>query len=132
MMSSNSYFQAKFVFQNTPGSEPQIPGLSLKPIAILKETARFDLLWTMRDMGDEFLSTVEYRSELYSSAYIERLLHRFEELLETVVAQPDGRLSDLVKPLVAADEAEHQQQQQAFAKKKVRRSRVRPKAVAVG
>ena len=55
--------------------------------------------------GQQLTGTLEYNTDLFDAATIERMLGHFRTLLEGIVADPDQRLSEL--PLLTA--AERQQ-----------------------
>ncbi len=48
-------------------------------------------------MAGELVGTVEYRTELFEAELIERLIRRYAEVLEGVIAKPERRLSELLQ-----------------------------------
>lgn len=89
-------FQVMMVLQNTPGGAVHMPGLSISPQATSSATAKFDLAfeWAQRDGQLNLL--VEYNTDLYDAATIERVSGHYCQLLASVAQapkQPIGTLS---------------------------------------
>ena len=104
-MSHTPLFQVMFVFQNTPMEVLELPDLTLSPLEIETRIAQFDLALFMEDIEQGLIEVLEYNTDLFDAATIARLLGHFQALLESIVANPDQRLSDL--PLLT--EAERRQ-----------------------
>lgn len=68
--------------------------------------AKFDLSLEMQDQAQGLLTYLEYNTDLFDAATIERLTGHWQTLLEGIVADPEQRIADL--PLLT--EAEWQQQ----------------------
>lgn len=81
-------FQVMMVLQNTPGTAVQMPGLSMTPYGTGSATAKFDLAfeWVERDGALNLL--VEYNTDLFDQASIERLSGHYRHLLEQVALDP--------------------------------------------
>ncbi|HEY2739332.1 MAG TPA: amino acid adenylation domain-containing protein, partial [Thermoanaerobaculia bacterium] len=95
--------QAVLVFQNAMSGTIgtlELPGLKVLPVAVETGTAKFDL--TVEISGDSFAGSIEYRSDLFDAATIDRLASHFVTLLTGAVAAPERRLSEL--PLLTAAE----------------------------
>src|SRR5438105_2676209 len=58
-------------------------------------TAKFDLLFDLRDIEEGLRGEVEYNTDLFDEATIERLLGHYRVLLEAVLADPDRPISRL-------------------------------------
>ncbi|MBO0797416.1 MAG: AMP-binding protein, partial [Blastocatellia bacterium] len=95
-MSRPSLFQVLLILQNAPRDvEIGGHGLTLSALRIDKGTSNFDLTLTMVEEARGLNATVEYNTDLFEAATIERLLQHFQTLLEGVVASPDQRISAL-------------------------------------
>ena len=68
-------------------------------------TAKFDLTLMLTDGGDDIDLEIEYSTDLFDEARIERMVGHFRTLLEAAAANPGQQLSDL--PLLT--NAERQQ-----------------------
>ncbi len=89
-------FQVVFVFQNVPQSTLDLPDLSITAIELDSEIAKFDLTLSMREDGSVLRGHIEYNSDLFDRATIDRMVGRFETMLESIVADPDRRVGDLL------------------------------------
>ncbi|MGY2237228.1 amino acid adenylation domain-containing protein [Pseudomonas gingeri] len=98
-------FQVMLVLQNTPGAAVEMPGLSLAPHGTSSATAKFDLAFELVEQGNGLQLTVEYNTDLFDAATVERLAGHYRRLLEQVA-------EDAKQPIGALDllsEAERQQ-----------------------
>jgi amino acid adenylation domain-containing protein/thioester reductase-like protein len=100
--SLNPLFQVMFVLQNAPMPPLHLPGLTLSPIEIESGTAKFDLSLDMVEATPGLLALLEYPTELYDAATIDRMLGHLRNILAALIADCDLRLSDL--PLLSASE----------------------------
>ncbi len=80
-VSRSPVFQVMFDLQNAPVSELNIHGLEFQPIEIETTTAKFDLSMTVQDQDGRLLVAMEYNSDLFEAATIERLLERYQQVL---------------------------------------------------
>ncbi|HEX5868969.1 MAG TPA: amino acid adenylation domain-containing protein, partial [Longimicrobium sp.] len=83
-------------------SDDTEPALALRPVdpenaAEMVDTgvAKFDLQFTTVDLGDELAGAIEYATELFDPATIERMARHLVTLLRAAVRQPDAPLSSL-------------------------------------
>ncbi|WP_335939250.1 amino acid adenylation domain-containing protein [Streptomyces sp. PTD5-9] len=104
-------FQTMLVFQDAGGSGLSLPGLAASSEELGTGTAKFDLLFSIAEQRSEerehagIAGTVEYATDLFDRATVERLLERLVDLLGAVVEDPD-------RPLAAIgllDDAERRQ-----------------------
>jgi amino acid adenylation domain-containing protein len=58
-------------------------------------TTKFDLTLSMQETEEELVGEVEYNTDLFDAATIERMVGHFQTLLAGIVAHPDQRLLDL-------------------------------------
>ncbi|MBS1808496.1 MAG: amino acid adenylation domain-containing protein [Acidobacteria bacterium] len=104
-LSYNPIFQTAFALQNESAAELKIPGLQLQPVKLGSMTAKFDLLMSLCEVPQGLRATVEYSTDLFDPATIERLLHHYQNLLQGIVVNPLSQISEL--PLLSAAE-QHQ------------------------
>lgn len=89
-------FQVKFLLQNTPqDSELSLRGLTLRPFNFEIEASTFDLLLSMLDTEQGLAGTFEYSTDLFGETTIARLGQHFRNLLESIVANPRQRVSEI-------------------------------------
>ncbi|WUP96012.1 amino acid adenylation domain-containing protein [Streptomyces sp. NBC_00247] len=95
-LSRNPLFQTLFVFQNTPdGDAWGLPGLDVERVGVGGQDAKFDLQLTAAESGDEVQAVLEYRTDLFERATIERMAGHLGTLAAAVAATPDAHLSEL-------------------------------------
>ncbi len=95
-------FEVMFVFQNASIKKLELPGLSIQPLEVNSETAKFDLTLTLQENEQELIGTVEYNTDLFDETTISRLVEHFHTLLVGIVANPQQQVSNL--PLLTAKE----------------------------
>jgi amino acid adenylation domain-containing protein len=101
-LSYNPIFQTAFALQNESGAALSLPGLQLSPVKLGSITAKFDLLVSLCEVPAGLRVVVEYNTDLFEAATIERLMQHYQTLLTGVVANPLRRVSQL--PLLSAAE----------------------------
>ncbi len=93
-LSHNPLFQVVFVLQNAPQGAVEVGGFEMSAVETTRAIARFDLefhLWESEQGLNGFLI---YSTELFEAETIERMLGHFQTVLESVVADPQQRVSD--------------------------------------
>ncbi|HEX7239342.1 MAG TPA: amino acid adenylation domain-containing protein, partial [Longimicrobiaceae bacterium] len=88
-------FQVVLVLQNAPGGAVELPGLELRLEGAETGTAKFDLTLAMGESGDGLEAALEYATELFDAATVERMAARFGVLLAAAAADPDRSVADL-------------------------------------
>jgi amino acid adenylation domain-containing protein/FkbM family methyltransferase len=104
-LSRSPLFQVMFAIQNAPASPPDLSGISVSFLDAGGVPAKFDLSMTMTDTGSDLINTINYNTDLFDYSTITRLFDHLHNLVESIVRQPDRRLSEF--NLLA--EAEQQQ-----------------------
>ncbi|MFN6530673.1 non-ribosomal peptide synthetase [Nostoc sp. ChiSLP03a] len=94
-LSYNPLFQVMFVLQNVPK-----PNISLSDISVTYEegyngTSKFDLTLFMEDSEQGLVATCEYNTDLFNADTVTRMLGHLQTLLESIVSDPQQRISDL-------------------------------------
>ncbi|MCG6575988.1 amino acid adenylation domain-containing protein, partial [Pseudomonas sp. AF32] len=86
-LSHNPLCQVALSLDNTPGGgELSLPGLTLAPVAQAHETSQFDLMLTLGNDGGTLAGVIEYASDLFDRATVERFAQHFLVLLHAMVA----------------------------------------------
>ena len=88
-------FQVMFAYQTEMAQASEIPDLSIHPIEIHNCTAKFDLTLAVVENGDEIRMNLEYDTDLFDLDRIERMAGHFQTLLQSIIADPDQRISEL-------------------------------------
>lgn len=95
-LSYQPMFQVMFQLQNAARDVWRFDGLQCTWLnRASRDVTNFDLSLTMRDATPELSGTIEYSTELFERATIERLIGHFRTLLANIVAHPQHVISDL-------------------------------------
>ena len=94
-LSRNPLFQVFFVMQNVPLAQLQLTGLKLSPLAVDNQTTRFDLALRIVETPIGLKGVFEYSTDLFERESIERLARYFENLLNSLTADPSRPISRL-------------------------------------
>ena len=87
-MSRSPLFQVKMLLQNTPQESRDIPGLKVQLWQSQTEMAKFDLTLTISESSAGLLGSLEYATDLFDAATVERVAGHYERLLAAVVQKP--------------------------------------------
>lgn len=96
-LSHSPIFQAFFVLQNAPVSSFELPQLQLEPYALEDRTAKFDITLTMVEQEGQLLGYLEYNTDLFTDATIQRMLEHLRSILDSALLAPEKRIDDLVQ-----------------------------------
>jgi amino acid adenylation domain-containing protein/non-ribosomal peptide synthase protein (TIGR01720 family)/FkbM family methyltransferase len=88
-------FQVMFALQNAPQGSLELPELKLEQIDFETGTTKFDLTLQMEEAGPFIRGSVGYQSDLFDQATIELMIDHFQQLLNSIVGDPNQRLSEL-------------------------------------
>ncbi|WP_324612825.1 non-ribosomal peptide synthetase, partial [Streptomyces specialis] len=94
-------FQIMLVLQNTAEAALDLPGVEVTEETVPSAGARLDLTLTLREhRGPDgtpsgMTGRAEYSTDLYDARTIDTVLRRWVRLLETSVAEPERRISDI-------------------------------------
>ncbi|WP_244121399.1 non-ribosomal peptide synthetase/type I polyketide synthase [Burkholderia gladioli] len=103
-LSRQPLFQVVFGFQQaTPPMS--LPGIEIAELDSEAMAVKFDLSLQMRQHRDHLACTLEYATDLFDRASIERMIGHYRNLLEAAVRDPRQRIGEL-DMLGAADRAQ--------------------------
>ena len=94
-MTRNPFFDVVFQLRNNPPRSISLRDLKIEEYGFVSDIAKFDLSVALREDVAGLSGSVEYRTDLFDAATIERMIGHFQTLLEGIVANPDQRISDL-------------------------------------
>ncbi|MGD2114725.1 MAG: amino acid adenylation domain-containing protein, partial [Acidobacteriota bacterium] len=104
-LSRSPLTQVAFAFQNAPGDDLELAGVSAREEPLGGTKSQLDLNLQMRDVeGGAIEAVLEYATDLFDRTTAERLLARFQGLLEAVLDDPARSVRDL--PVLTAAERE--------------------------
>ncbi|WP_437970202.1 amino acid adenylation domain-containing protein [Sorangium sp. So ce260] len=95
-------FQAAFAFQGAPERPRALGELVASPFEVDTATAKFDLLLALEEGDGGISGGIEFSTELFDRATIERWRGHLETLLAASAAQPERCVGDL--PLLGREE----------------------------
>jgi non-ribosomal peptide synthetase component F len=95
-------FQVMFSLPNAPMPALRSPDITLTPFEAPSGTAKFDLTLFVAEAPEGLHLTMEYSSDLFDPATVDRMLAHYRILLESIVAQPDRPVGLL--PMLAEEE----------------------------
>ncbi|MET0645394.1 MAG: condensation domain-containing protein [Pyrinomonadaceae bacterium] len=105
-LSRNPIFQVSFVFVDYKKTAVGSPQLDQKMINTDSGSVVADLMCGVREHSERPTLLFEYNVDLFDAATITRMMIRYETLLESILSQPDGRLSTL--EMLTEEEKEQQ------------------------
>ncbi len=88
-------FQAMLVLQNTAPAGLVLEGARVEKLEVSGEPAKFDLLLSLREAEDGLAASLTYRTELWREESVARMAEHFRRLVESAVADPDRRITEL-------------------------------------
>jgi amino acid adenylation domain-containing protein len=94
-LSHSPLFQLMFVLQNAPAGHRELSGLELSPVRLENNTTKFDLSLSLSEQSNRIKGSLEYSTDLFDEATIIRMIGHLQTLLEGIVANPNGRVSEL-------------------------------------
>jgi amino acid adenylation domain-containing protein len=100
--SRSPLYQVVFSLQNAPQTVYELPGLSLRPLVLLRQTAKVDLALTLQEAAHGLHGWWEYNVDLFEASTIARMHNHWLTILQGLVTRPEQRLSTL--PLLSAQE----------------------------
>ncbi|HEY1353938.1 MAG TPA: amino acid adenylation domain-containing protein [Ktedonobacteraceae bacterium] len=98
----NPLFQTMFVLHNAPTPQMQLHDLAVRVVSLPRQIAELDLTLNLWEAEGLLHGQVEYRTDLFERASIQRLLARFQLVLKGMVQCPDQPIGSL--PLLTAHE----------------------------
>ncbi|CAN5459447.1 hypothetical protein BH11PSE11_BH11PSE11_03500 [soil metagenome] len=93
--SRSPLFQVSFALQSFPETEFALPGITLVSQPLVSHTAKFDLLLEILTSSERMSGSFEYNTDLFLPQTIESFASSFICLLQSIVADPQCRLSEL-------------------------------------
>jgi amino acid adenylation domain-containing protein len=94
-LSYSPLFQVMFVLQNAPSTGLELEGLSVSPVRVGTETAKFDLNLSIHETPEGLSGALQYNTDLFHASTIERMRGHFKTLLTGIAANPEQRISEL-------------------------------------
>jgi amino acid adenylation domain-containing protein len=84
------------------GARMRVGGLPFEAITLDQRIAQFDLTLTMGEVSGSLAAAIEYNTDLFDAATIQRMAGHLQALLAGIVAEPQRRIAEL--PLLTEQE----------------------------
>jgi amino acid adenylation domain-containing protein/non-ribosomal peptide synthase protein (TIGR01720 family) len=94
-ISHNPLFQVMFSVETEIGGPLNLAGASIVPEIVETRISKFDLTLNLAPTADGLCGSLEYCSDLFDAATIERMVSHFVQLLESISAHPDEPVAHL-------------------------------------
>src|SRR5205807_652674 len=94
-LNRNPLFQVVFQLQNMPTTGERRANTTQPSFEINRSTAIFDMSVNLWETGNDIKGEIEYNTDLFDEATIERLARHYRRLLESIVAHSDQPISQL-------------------------------------
>jgi amino acid adenylation domain-containing protein len=94
-LSHNPLFQAEFGLEVAQTDSLNAPGLSLNSFLADKDTVETDFTLTMSESPEGLEGHIGYAADLFDPQTIQRMMKHLEALLDSVVTDPEQRLSEI-------------------------------------
>ncbi len=92
-------FDSMFSLNTAPdGAEAPIPGLEMvddSDYDDLFNSAKLDLLFNTADMGDKILLSMDFSTDLFKTATVEKIVNHYTDIIGQISADPDIPLGDI-------------------------------------
>ncbi|HSN85634.1 MAG TPA: condensation domain-containing protein, partial [Thermoanaerobaculia bacterium] len=111
-LSRTPLFQLKLVLQNAPRAEQSLRDLTVAPLDLPRQSAKFDLLLNLIESGDGISGQAEYSTDLFEAATIARFLDGWTLILRIVAERPDTPLREIGSELARLQARNEEQQDQ--------------------
>ena len=95
-LSRTPLFQVSFTLQSTAGVGARLPGLSLSNVGGEATTAKFDLTLALTDGPDGLAGALEYNTDLFDAATVDRMVAHFTNLVTGIIADPQRAIFALL------------------------------------
>jgi amino acid adenylation domain-containing protein len=104
-MSHSPLFQVMIELLNVPAETASFPELKVTKVELSTGASQFDLtfhVFPVSERGESLEVLVEYSTDLFDAASIERMVGHYRRLLEGIISDADQKISDL--PLLTESE----------------------------
>lgn len=94
-LSHHPLFQVMFDLQSSP-ERVELPGIDSRVFEVHNGAAKFDMTLQVKETAERLDCAIEYNTDLFDGITAATMLGHYTALLESVVACPHGRVSELI------------------------------------
>lgn len=87
--------RAMFVLQNTATPSLELEGLNVSSVFVDREIANFDLSLSVYEKNGQLTTVLQYKTDLFKAKSIVQMLDQFKNLLESIIANSELKLTEL-------------------------------------
>ncbi|MFS8071589.1 MAG: non-ribosomal peptide synthetase, partial [Byssovorax sp.] len=88
-------FQVIFTMQNAPRAGLALPGLEIRSLGGGSTTAKYDLTFLMSEIDGRLVGSIEFNTDLFDEATIDRLLRQLSTLLVAMPRSLDRKVREI-------------------------------------
>jgi hypothetical protein len=96
-------YSINFIYQRDFVKPLQFAGLSMTPVPSKSPGAIYDLNFFMVQRSDGWRLSCEYNCDMYEAVTVNRMIGQLRHLLEQILSNPNGKLSEFQFPFNAGD-----------------------------
>jgi FkbM family methyltransferase len=131
-LSRTPLFQIKMVLQNAPAPALKLTGLELTHVDVRDLTAKFDLTVFFEETSRGLECEMQYNTDLYDAATIEKFAEQLGLVLEAAAGRPDITLNELDKLIGEAERGRRKTDKLKLEASNLKRfQNLKPKAVQI-
>ena len=94
-LSRTPLFQVLMIFQNVPRTAEGLPGLTATELVTEGRWSDFDLTLWLTETPQGLAGTLEYNTDLFDAAPVQRMIQHFQLLVESAINNPSQPISSL-------------------------------------
>jgi amino acid adenylation domain-containing protein/FkbM family methyltransferase len=94
-LSRTPLFQVLMIFQNVPRTAEGLPGLTATELITEDRWSNFDLTLWVTEVPQGLACTLEYNTDLFDAAPVQRMIEHFQLLVESAINDPSQPISSL-------------------------------------
>ncbi|WP_415843433.1 non-ribosomal peptide synthetase, partial [Xenorhabdus thuongxuanensis] len=94
-LSYSPIFQVMLALNNTPAQTLALPGIQCTPITQMYPSAHFDLTLSLTETEAGLVGELEYATDLFDTATVERIVGYFNQVLTAMAADDTQRIATL-------------------------------------
>jgi non-ribosomal peptide synthetase component F/acyl carrier protein len=131
-LSRTPLFQTKVVLQNAPTQVLTLPGMELTPVDVRDLTAKFDLAAFFEESTRGLSCELQYNTDLYEAATIEKFAEQLAPVLERVAERPDITVNELDQLIGEVERGQRKTEKKKLEASNLHRfQHLKPKAVSI-
>ena len=88
-------FQTTFALMDYPAVELMLPEIQTAPWFVTTHTSKFDFSLTVERSANGWMAVAEYSTALFDADRVERMQKHWRVILESIVTNPDQRVSEI-------------------------------------